>query len=391
MFKANVSRQLPLLLAGCAFLFASGTASVLAQGPAPGAPAGGFRFPPLPKQGYENNAQDPARYNAGEKAAAAVVARWIDTINHHDTDGHMALIDDNVLVRPDAYASVMRGPGRYCATVVGIGPSQRGSFLLNELYLVGGKWETDVLLKRTDVNTQAGRGGPLGGYPVPVATFLRIRDGKVIEWEDMPITDVMAERVNGMPSMIDGPPTPDWCQKYAPGSRNAAAAATPAITLDYWYGTTKQEYYWNASEKAAASAVRSWFAAWQAGDPLLLGSFVDPKVMFRGGPNEALGHGRDNLLRRVCGVMGGKRKLIDLFVVGGEYDSAVLTRWDQTDARGELRHMSSMFRVQNGLISEWMYDRALDSAPSAAAAADAGANSSGCQAVSAALGAPAGG
>ncbi len=342
-------------------------------------------MPPLPKQGFENNGQDPAHYNAQEEAAAALVRRWIDTINHHDTDGHIALIDDDVLVRPDAYASVMRGPLRYCATIVGIGPYQKGSFLLNELYVVGGRWETDVLLKRTDINSQAARGGPLGGYPVPVATFLRIRNGKVIEWVDMPIIDVLAEEANtGVRLMLDGPPTPAWCRKYAPERGSRAPAAVPASTLNYWYGTTKPEYYWNAGEKSAARTVRAWFAAWQSGDPLLLGSFVDPTVMFRASPSEAMGHGRDNLLRQVCRVMGGKRKLIDLFVVGGDYDTAVLTRWDDTSDQGHVRHMSSMFRVQHGLITEWMYDRALDEAPQSVSAAT-GRDSPACQAVDAAL------
>jgi hypothetical protein len=347
-------------------------------------------MPLLPKQGYENNAQDPAKYNANESAAVTVVTRWISTLNHHDTDAHMALIDRDVLVRPDAYASVMHGPGRYCATVVGIGPNQNGNFLLNELYAVGGRWETDVLLRRTDINAPAGGAGPLAGYPVPVATFLRIRGGKIIEWEDMPTTDVLGEAANsGVRRLLDGPPTPGWCRKYESGSAIASAPAVDGNSLGYWYGTTTQEYYWNSAEKSAASAVRAWFAAWQAGDPLLLGSFVDSKVVFRADPGEPLGHGRENLLRGICNSIGGKRKLIDLFVVGGDYDSAVLTRWDAMTAKRSVRHMSSMFRVQHGLITEWMYDRALDESPQSITASS-GARSSGkdsvaCREVDAAL------
>ncbi len=52
-------------------------------------------------------------------------------------------------------------------------------------------------------------GGFLDGYPVPVATFLRIQNGKVIEWVDMLTTDVLGEAVNnGIRGMLDGPPTP---------------------------------------------------------------------------------------------------------------------------------------------------------------------------------------
>jgi hypothetical protein len=157
----------------------------------------------------------------------------------------------------------------------------------------------------------------------------------------------------------------------------------PARPLNYWYGTQKPQSFWNTDEQSAARTVRAWFAAWQSGDPLLLAAFVTPKVIFHDNPTEKLAQGRDSLLRKVCSFIGGKRKLIDLFVVGGNFDSAVLTRWDETSAQGDVQHMSSMFRVQNGLISEWMYDVPLDGG---AADDAAGSNTSACQVVDAALG-----
>jgi hypothetical protein len=75
-------------------------------------------------------------------------------------------------------------------------------------------------------------------------------------------------------------------------------------------------------------------------------------------------------LRQVCGVMGGKRKLIDLFVIGGDYDSAVTTRWEATNAQGGASHMGSLFRVQKGLIVEW-YDTPNDPGAVGPAAASA--------------------
>ena len=47
------------------------------------------------------------------------------------------------------------------------------------------------------------------------------------------------------------------------------------------YGTSKPEFWFNPFEASAALAVRGWFAAWKAGDPLLLGAFVDQQVIFR--------------------------------------------------------------------------------------------------------------
>jgi ketosteroid isomerase-like protein len=307
----------------------------------------------------------------------------METINH-DTNGHMALLDDNIIVRGDPTEKLRHGPVDYCSTFLpGLG-SHQGTYPLNELYVVGGRYETDVLLKRTDYNDRPGAQGFLGGYGVPVATFLRIRNGKIVEWEDAPTNKVSAA---GLPFPIninaDRKPAA-WCVTAAAASRGQTPVI-PEHALNYWYGTEKAEYFFNPDEESAARTVRAWFAAWQSGDPLLLGGFVDPDVVFRFNATEPLGHGRDNLLHEVCGVLGGKRKLIDLFVVGGDYDSSVLTRWDESNARGNVTHMASFFRVQKGLITEWMYDTRLDSAPPSGNPGNVGGNSSACQAVDAAL------
>ena len=60
----------------------------------------------------------------------------------------------------------------------------------------------------------------------------------------------------------------------------------------------------------------------------------------------------------------------------------------QTNARGNVTHMASFFRVQNGLITEWMYDTRLDAPPPSGGPAGSGRNSAACQAVSVALRAP---
>ena len=93
MSKNKLSRLLPCLAAGAALLLAASPATVVAQppppgtppagapgAPPPGAPPGGFKFPGLPRQGFDNNGQNPASYNADEKAAVAVAEKWIETI-----------------------------------------------------------------------------------------------------------------------------------------------------------------------------------------------------------------------------------------------------------------------------------------------------------------------
>jgi len=160
--------------------------------------------------------------------------------------------------------------------------------------------------------------------------------------------------------------------------QNRAGANVPVLN----WGTSKPEFWFNNEEESAARAVRAWFAAWEAGNPLLLGSFADPNVIFRRKSSDDLGHGRDSLMRGVCGYIGGRLNLTGLFVVGGDFDTGVITSWDKYDAAGNRTRMGSFFRVQNGLITEWM-DTQLDTGEPAAAPNQ---NSGACQAVNAALG-----
>jgi limonene-1,2-epoxide hydrolase/ketosteroid isomerase-like protein len=345
-------------------------------------------MPALPRQGFENTSQNPADYTPEEKAAAAAVEKWMDTINHNDTQGHMALISPNVIFRGDPTEDVRVGPDHYCSTIVGLGPNQRGgTFTLEELYIVdAGRSGTAVLIRRQDINGPAGKMGFLGGYTVPVATLLRVQNGRIIEWYDAPTNKIS---IGALPFKInlqglDARVAP-FCMPFAAGSstENATASsysAPPAHSLDYLYGTTKAEYFFNPFEESAAQAVRGFFAAWQPGNALSLGAFVAPDVMYRADPTATrLSHGRDTLLKQLCGSIGGTRKMRDLFVVGGDYDATVLAGWDQTAARGNATHGASFFRVEKGVIVEW-YDMP-DSGVAAAAT-----NTAGCRAVNAALG-----
>ena len=173
-------------------------------------------------------------------------------------------------------------------------------------------------------------------------------------------------------------------QAQAPAPAQAPARAqVPVVT----YGTSKPEFWFNPFEAAAALAVRGWFAAWKAGDPLLLAAFVDQQVIFRGDSSADLGQGRDNLLRQICGYVGGRLDLTGLFVIGGDFDAGVITRWDAYDAAGTRTRMGSFFRVRNGLVVEWM-DAAVDGT---SPATRTNPNSPACQAVNSALAARSGG
>lgn len=360
-----------------------------AQGPAQGPtqPPGRGRGVPLPRQGFEATGQNPANYTPQEAAAVALMLKWIETTNNHDTPGHMALIDDNIAFRGDPVRPIQRGARGYCAQFGFVGSA--AWFGLNELYVVGGPSDTLVLMNRTDINSPF-NGSGLGGYPVPLAAMLRVRNGKIVEWYDMPTNKVSVGARPG-PQGTAERAVPPRCQPYPAGGGGAPAAATAssATTLEpaRTYGTNKPEFWFNPFEASAAQAVRAFLAARQAGNPLLLGAFVNQNVGFRTDPTSDLVRGRDNLLKHVCGYIGGRLELTELFVVGGDYDAAVITRWNAYDAAGVRSQMGSFFRVQNGLIVEWM-DTVVDGT---SPATRANPNSQACQAVSGALASGTGG
>jgi len=357
----------------------------------------------LPRQGFEATGQTPANYTPDEAAAVAVVKKWVDTTNSHDLAGHMALIDADVVFRPDPISPLFRGARAYCGSY-GFVRSSTSVIKMDELYVVGGPSDTLVMIKRTDINSPAGIGreGALNGYQVSLFVLARVKNGKITEWYDAPLNRVSAAALRGAGALPPAlaqpaqPPTapnvPAVCMSYPEGNSGttASAPAQPAapapVSQVLSYGTSKPEFWFNPFEESAARAVRGWFASWKAGDPLLLASFVDRNVIFRATSSAGLGHGRDDLLKLVCGSIGDRLNLTGLFVIGGDFDTGVITRWDKVDAGGKRTRMGSFFRVQNGLIVEWM-NTALDPAPPTAAANQ---NSEACQAVNAALAPPTG-
>ena len=415
----RVARGLAPLVAGSALmlLVIGATGRSEAQAPAPGQTAGrgaapgGGRGIRLPQQGFEVTGQTPANYTPAEAAAVAVVVKWVETTASHDLAAHMALIDDNVVFRPDPQSALRRGARAYCGAY-GFVRSTTSVIKLDELFVVGGPSDTLVLIKRTDINNPAGAGreGALDGYQVSLHVFTRVsRNGKITEWYDAPLNRVSGAAVRGagalppLPVAQPGQPVPPpnipaVCMAYPQGSGGAAAqaqapTATPAQAPAraqvpvLTYGTSKPEFWFNPFEASAALAVRGWFAAWKAGDPLLLAAFVDQQVIFRGNSAADLGQGRDNMLRQICGYIGGRLDLTGLFIIGGDFDAGVITRWDAYDAAGTRTRMGSFFRVRNGLVVEWMDSAVEGSSP----ATRANPNSPACQAVNAALGARTGG
>lgn len=380
--------------ASLALALSFGAVSALAQvpgaslAPAPGragVPPPAFG-PPPPIQGFESNIQVTASYTPQEAAAAAVVETWVNRTAAHDLDGAMAVIDNNILVRPDPAEKPEYGPVAQCSAY----PFTRipQSFVrLDELYVVGGPLDSMALFKRADINFPAeppgGRGAVFGGFTVQVAAMVRVSNGKITEWLDAPIN-----KIGGLVNSTEGAlvQTPggagiaEACKKYPIAGQlpvTQARAAGQVLT----YGTAKQERYWNVEEAQAAQAVRAWFAARQAGDPLLLGAFVDQNVAFRTNPAAQYAKGRAALLRAVCGTFGGQQHLTKLFPIGSDFDTLVLT--ESVDGQGS--RTASLFRVQKSLITEWVDVVVEARGPTPAA----NPNSAACRAVTTALTPPA--
>jgi hypothetical protein len=301
----------------------------------------------------------------------------------HNLDGAMGVLDDNIIVRPDPATQPAFGPKAQCASYP-FTRNQQFWVRLDELYAVGGPLDTMVLFKRSDINGPAvanGR-GDLDGFTVEVGVMVRVRNGKITEWLDAPLSRI-GGLVNSTTGALSSPPAgqnvPEACAKYPVAGAPPVPRTRPAGAY-LTYGTAKPERYWNVEETQGAVAVRNWFAAWQAGDALLLGGVVDPNVVYRTAGSNDFVKGRANLLRGVCGLIGGQRRLTELYPIGADFDTLLLA--ETVTAQGT--RYASLFRVQKNLVTEW-----IDTAVEGPAPAAANANSTGCQAVNAALPAPA--
>ena len=54
-------------------------------------------------------------------------------------------------------------------------------------------------------------------------------------------------------------------------------------------------------------------------------------------------------------------------MIGADWNTLAIARWNKVDAAGNRTRMASFFRVQNGLVTEWMGTQLEGTAPAAAA------------------------
>ena len=113
-------------------------------------------------------------------------------------------------------------------------------------------------------------------------------------------------------------------------------------------------------ERADVQVVLDWFAAWELKDPEKVASYMGENVEFRPVPDQPMGHGRAEFVKREQGLLQGgpKAQITDVHAIGGATGTNVLIkRTDVLNMNGQTRvagPFAAFFRVNNGKIQEWL-------------------------------------
>ena len=128
-------------------------------------------------------AQTPTQFNSYEQQAIKVVQDWMASWRSKDPNKIAAFMTDSVQFRPGGlYEKPEFKVGRkaffdYYATDLNVVDSME----LQTIYAAGDKGQAVVLVKRLDHFTAGKEKGTTA-----FAGFFRIRDGKIVQWEDVP-------------------------------------------------------------------------------------------------------------------------------------------------------------------------------------------------------------
>ena len=88
---------------------------------------------------------------------------------------------DNTVFRPSPAEPLENGRAALVAavsrSVAGVSRAEIG-----EIYVTGAEWDTVILIKRVDYRSS------YGGRGVPVAAFFRVKNKRITEWLDTPVS-----------------------------------------------------------------------------------------------------------------------------------------------------------------------------------------------------------
>ena len=193
-----------------------------------------------------------------------------------------------------------------------------------------------------------------GGFTVQVAVMVRVSNGRITEWLDAPIN-----RIGGLVNSTEGGAhaaarrgqrcgcLQEVSSRWA-GTGTRAAQAGGAGS-DLWHGEagTVLECGRDTGGTGRPRLVRGPASGRPAAPRRLRGPECGLPRQRRRRPNSS--KGRAALLRAVCGTFGGQQRLTELYPIGSDFDTLVLT--ESVNSQGT--RTASLFRVQKNLITEW--------------------------------------
>jgi hypothetical protein len=116
-------------------------------------------------------------WNAQERAAAEVIEEWVADWNARDTQKAAELMSAKCAWRGDPSESFRRGRAKLAI------PKLQQVYI-KEIYAIGGPTDTTVMIRRID-QLSFGPSSPMQLFPD--SAFLRVKNGKIQEWLDVPI------------------------------------------------------------------------------------------------------------------------------------------------------------------------------------------------------------
>lgn len=125
-------------------------------------------------------------WNQQEREAVAAVKAWVNAWATKDAQRVAELMADTAVFRADPAEPMKTGREAFVALISPL-MSRFESMTIDEVYVTGTEWDSAVMIKRTD-KMSASAGPALAGRTVTVASFFRVKNSKITEWLDAPVT-----------------------------------------------------------------------------------------------------------------------------------------------------------------------------------------------------------
>ena len=125
-------------------------------------------------------------WNQQEREAVDAVKAWVNAWATKDPQRVAELMADNAVFRADPAEPMKTGREAFVALIAPL-LSRVDGMTIDEVFVTGTEWDSAVMIKRSD-KMSAGAGAALAGRRVTVAAFFRVKNRKITEWLDAPVT-----------------------------------------------------------------------------------------------------------------------------------------------------------------------------------------------------------